>query len=326
MNATLQQRNEELRQLQGKLPGSIPYCNVRPINVPARCDGRSLLECLATVYPQVSEAQWNSWFSEGHILFRDGPADPNVRVRGGQQFIHQFPNTTEPDVDAAIEVIAEESGFIVVQKPAPLPVHPCGRFNLNTLTSLLSTVYPQDDLRLVHRLDANTTGLMVLARTREVACDLRQQFDLNKVRKQYLVRCTGHPSTDEFVCEEPIAKEASAGGTRELCYGGRESRTRFRVLEKCVDGKTLLHAFPETGRTNQIRVHLWGMGMPVVGDPTYLAGGQRVANQTLSREDPPMCLHAQSLSFTHPRKGEALHFQAMNPSWAGHFGHASSFQ
>ena len=326
MNATLRQRNDDLRQLQVELPGSIPYDNVRPINVPARCDGKSLSECLNMVYPQVSEAEWNVWFSEGHILFRDVPADPNVRVRGGQQFSHLFPNTTEPDVDAAIEVVTEDSGFIVVQKPAPLPVHPCGRFNLNTLTSLLSTVYPQDDLRLVHRLDANTTGLMVLARTREVATDLRQQFELNKVQKQYLVRCTGHPVTDEFICHEPIAKETFAGGTRELSQDGREARTRFRVLDRCDDGNTLLHAFPETGRTNQIRVHLWAVGMPVLGDPTYLAGGQNAANQTLTPEDLPMCLHAQRLSFTHPRTGDALHFQASNPVWAGDVGDSSSFQ
>jgi len=320
MNATLRQRNEDLRQLQGKLPGSIPYDNVRPINVPARCDGKSLLQCLTMVYPQVSEAEWNLWFSEGHILFRDDPADPDVRVRGGQQFRHLFPNTTEPDVDAAIEIVAEDPGFIVVQKPAPLPVHPCGRFNLNTLTSLLSTVYPQEELRLVHRLDANTSGLMVLARTREMATDLRQQFDLNQVGKQYLVCCSGHPSTDEFVCDAPIAKETFAGGTRDLRHDGQESRTRFRVLEKYADGKAILHAFPETGRTNQIRVHLWGMGMPVMGDPTYLANGQRVANQTLTLADPPMRLHAQRLSFAHPRTGSMLQFQASDPVWAGECG------
>ena len=326
MNATLQQRNEYLCQLQGKLPGSIPYDNVRPINVPARCDGKSLFECLTMVYPQVSEAEWKFWFSEGHILFRDVPADPHVRVRGGQQFSHLFPNTTEPDVDAAIEVVAEDSGFIVVQKPAPLAVHPCGRFNLNTLTSLLSMVYPQDELRLVHRLDANTTGLMVLARTREVATNLRQQFELNKVQKQYLVCCSGHPSTDEFVCDEPIAKELAAGGTRELRHDGRESCTRFRVLEKFADGKALLYAFPETGRTNQIRVHLWGMGMPVLGDPTYLANGQRVANQTLTLADPPMRLHAQRLAFAHPRTGSTLQFQASDPAWAGERGGSSLCQ
>ena len=326
MNATLQQRNEDLRRLRGKLPGRVPYDNVRPINVPARCDGKSLFECLRSVYPQVSETQWLLWFSEGHILFGDEPANPDVRVRGGQQFRHLFPNTTEPDVDAAVQIVTEEPTFIVVHKPAPLPVHPCGRFNLNTLTSLLARVYPQEELRLVHRLDANTTGLMVLARTRQVATDLRQQFELNQVQKQYLVCCVGHQSDDEFVCDERIAKEAVTGGTRELRHDGQESRTRFRVLERFADGRSLLHAFPETGRTNQIRVHLWGRGTPVLGDPTYLEAGQRVANQTLAMADPPMCLHAQRLSFRHPETGDTIHFQASDPGWIGECESSSSFQ
>ena len=317
MNAVLRQRNEELRKLQATLPGSVPYDNLRPINVPARCDGQTLLECVTRVYPQVSETQWLLWFSQGHILCGDDRADPSARVRGGQQFQHLFPNTTEPEVDAAVKVLAEEPEFIVVQKPAPLPVHPCGRFNLNTLTSLLAKVYSQEDLRLVHRLDANTTGVMVLARTRSIATGLRQQFELNQVRKQYLVRCVGHPPDKDFICDERIAKETVKGGTRDLRHNGLESRTRFHVLAKLVDGTAILHAFPETGRTNQIRLHLWGRGTPVLGDPTYLIDGQRLANQTVTLRDPPMCLHAQRLSFMHPQTEEMVHFQADEPAWMG---------
>lgn len=317
MNAMLQKRNEDLRKLQGKLPGSVPYDNLRPINVPARCDGKTLLECVTSVYPQVSQSQWQVWFSEGHILFGDDRADPAAVVRGGQQFQHLFPDTTEPEVDAAVQVLAEEQEFIVVYKPAPLPVHPCGRFNLNTLTSLLATVYPQENLRLVHRLDANTTGVMVLARTRSVATDLRQQFESNQVQKQYLLRCVGQPPDKQFVCDERIAKETAKGGIRELRHDGQESRTRFHVLEKLADGTAVLHAFPETGRTNQIRLHLWGRGTPVLGDPTYLVDGERVANQTLTLADPPMCLHAQRLSFRHPQTEQLVHFEVSEPVWIG---------
>ena len=315
MDAVLRQRNEDLRRLQEKLPGSVPYDNLRPINVPARCDGQTLLECVTSVYPQVSETQWLLWFAEGHILFGDDRADPDAVVRGGQQFQHLFPGTTEPDVDAAVQVLAEEQEFIIVHKPAPLPVHPCGRFNLNTLTSLLAKVYPHEDLRLVHRLDANTTGVMVLAKNRRIATDLRQQFELNQVRKQYLVRCVGHPPDMDFICDDRIAKETVEGGTRDLRHDGKESRTRFHVLEKLTDGTTVLHAFPETGRTNQIRLHLWGRRTPVLGDPTYLIDGQRVANQTVTVGDPPMCLHAHRLSFRHPQTEKLIHFQANEPAW-----------
>lgn len=315
MSAMLQQRNEQIRKLQKQLPGSVPYDNLRPINVPARCDGKTLLECVTSVYPQVSESQWQEWFAEGHILVGNECADPKAKVRGGQQFQHVFPGTVEPEVDAAIQVLAEQRDFIVVHKPAPLPVHPCGRFNLNTLTSLLATVYPQEDLRLVHRLDANTTGVMVLARTRQAATDLRQQFDLNQVHKQYQVRCVGHPQDDDFVCEERIAKETVTGGTRVLSRHGQEARTSFRVLQRLPDSTAVLHAFPETGRTNQIRLHLWGRGTPVLGDPTYLVDGQRVANQTLTLDDPPMCLHARRIAFRHPQTGQTIHYESSDPIW-----------
>ena len=105
MNVTLHERNEQLGQLQQQLPGSIPYDNLRPINVPARCEGMSLQECLKEVFPQVSQAQWNSWFSDGHILHRDARADRNAPVKGGQQFWHLFPNTIEPEVNACVKII-----------------------------------------------------------------------------------------------------------------------------------------------------------------------------------------------------------------------------
>ena len=315
MNAMIRQRNEALRGLQEQLPGSVPYDNVRPINVPARCDGMSLFECVCLLHPHVSANQWQEWFRAGHILLGEMPVAPEIPVRGGQQYRHLFPDATEPEVDAKIEILAEEPQFVVVYKPAPLPVHPCGRFNRNTLSSLLDTVYPSGELRLVHRLDANTSGVMVLARTRSAATDLRQQFELNQVKKQYLVCCVGHPTEDKFICEDRIAKETDAGGSRAVSSDGHDSRTRFRVIQRCPEGTTLLLAFPETGRTNQIRVHLWALEMPVLGDPTYLAGGQRVASQTLLLTDPPMCLHAQSLSFRDPGGDQPITFVSRDPDW-----------
>jgi len=316
MNATMQQRNEALRRFQGQLPGSQPYDNVRPINVPARCDGQSLLECLCRMHPHVSVEQWQTWFRAGHVLSGETPVKPEIVVRGGQQYRHLFPDTVEPDVDARIQILAEEALYIVVRKPAPLPVHPCGRFNRNTLIWLLETVYPPGEIRLVHRLDANTTGVMVMARTPSAATDLRRQFELNQIRKQYLVCCVGHPADDEFVCEDRVAKEVAAAGTREVRSDGHESRTQFRVLRRCPDGTTLLHAFPETGRTHQIRIHLWARGLPVVGDPTYLGGGQRAGRQTLLLSDPPMRLHAQRLSFCDPGNQQHVTFDGCDPDWA----------
>ncbi|MGI9471759.1 MAG: RluA family pseudouridine synthase [Rubripirellula sp.] len=316
MDTTIQSRNRRLSELNQALPGSMPYDNVRPINVPARCDGQTLLDCVCELHPHVPRSQWEETFRLGRILTLESPASPSERVRGGQQFSHLFPNTIEPDVNADIRVIKETTRWIAIEKPAPLPVHPCGRFNLNSLTSLLRSVYEGDDLKLVHRLDANTTGIMVLARDRAAATSLRGQFEENSVGKTYLAKCLGHPAEDNWIVDTPIAKNRGQGGGRDADPQGHSAMTRFKALDRRADGTTLLQAVPTTGRTNQIRIHLWTMGMPVIGDPTYLVERQRAAQQTLSTDSPPMCLHAHSLTFRDPGNHSEITLRADSPTWA----------
>lgn len=251
----------------------------------------------------------------GHILRDNEAVDGDLRVRGGQQFQHLFPDTLEPEVDAGIEILWEDADLIAVSKPAPLPVHPCGRFNLNTMTSLLKCIYTQSDLRIVHRLDANTTGVMLMSRTAGAATDLRRQFERSEVRKSYLVRCCGHPDSDGFSCHDSISRKRGKAGLRGVDPRGNPARTEFRVIRRSEDGTTLLRAVPLTGRTNQIRIHLWSMGMPVLGDPAYLRDGTQAASQTLRVDQAPMCLHASSLSLRHPRTGAEIEFSAPDPSW-----------
>jgi len=316
MNETLRHRNELLRRSTLRLPGSVPYDNYRPINVPARFDGQTLFDCLCGMHPHISPQQWRDWFQLGHILRAAEPIPMDRVVRGGDQYRHLFPNTVEPDVDAAIEVLWEDDALIAVHKPAPLPVHACGRFNLNTLTSLLSHVYAPSDLRVVHRLDANTTGLLLLARTRDAATQLRKQFAAGQIRKRYLVRCQGHPASNDFTCCEPITRDRSGAGLRRIHPDGSPAMTEFRVAGRLGDGTSLLEARPLTGRTNQIRIHLWAMNLPVMGDPAYRKENQTVATQTLRMDQPPMCLHASHLSLIHPARHEPLELVAPRPAWA----------
>jgi UPF0176 protein len=315
MQELLNQRNETLRRSHLRLPGSVSYDNLRPINVPAKFEGQTLFDCLCQMHPHVSADQWRQWFEAGHILKEGLPVRMTRPVRGGQQYIHVFPDTVEPDVDAAIKVLWEDAAMIAVYKPAPLPVHPCGRFNLNTLTSLLSCIYVSTDLRLVHRLDANTTGLLLIARTRAAATQLRSQFEQNQVQKTYLTMCLGAPELDAFHCEAAISKEREAAGRRSIDAAGQPARTEFRVLQRWGTETTLLEARPLTGRTNQIRIHLWSLGFPVVGDPAYLPQGKSATAQTLTIDQPAMRLHAARLLFRHPATEEPMELVAPEPQW-----------
>jgi 23S rRNA-/tRNA-specific pseudouridylate synthase len=166
-------------------------------------------------------------------------------------------------------------------------------------------------------LDANTTGIVLYARTRHFCRLLQRQFLEGTVEKRYLARVAGHPAKDVFSCNAPISDEPGKMGTHGVDeLAGQVARTDFRVIERKADGTCLLEAKLSTGRTNQIRIHLWHLGHPVVGDAAYLPGGLLGDTQTLDIDAPPMQLHAWKLSFRHPRTGEAMHFETGLPDWA----------
>jgi RluA family pseudouridine synthase len=315
MRSVLGDRNAAIRQATCPLPGSEAYDNLRPINIPLRLDGRTLLECVVEMFPQIDSRQWQEWFRLGHILSETRPARMHRVVRGGEQFWHLFPDTVEPDVNGELHVIWEDQTLVAISKPAPLPVHPCGRFNRNTLTFLLEQVYGRNALRLVHRLDANTTGVMLLARSKSTAASLRELFANNQVRKRYLVRFVGHPNRDRFDCRLSIGRCRNSAGARITDPNGLEARTEFNLLAHLPDGTSIAEAIPHHGRTNQIRIHLWSMGMPVCGDPTYLTNGRIASRQTLTTRCPSMCLHAWSISFIHPEEERPMTLSSEPPEW-----------
>jgi UPF0176 protein len=309
---------EAIRQASDPLPGSKPQENRRPVNVPAALDGRTLLDALVELFPQVSSREWEARCDEGRFQNYGGKTRGKEHiVRGGERVLQLFPPDVEPPVSADIRVLFEDEALLVLHKPAPLPMHASGRFHRNTLQYLVNLAFAPKYPRPVHRLDANTTGLVVFAKTRHFCRLLQRQFIEGTVDKRYLVKVTGVPAEDAFFSEAPISAGPEVMGTRTVDeIDGLPSRTDFQVLERRADHTTLLEARLGTGRTNQIRVHLWQLGLPVVGDPAYLADHQLGDTQTLDLDAPPLQLHAWKLSLNHPLTGLRMDLDAGRPDWS----------
>jgi len=317
MAADIAERHEAIRRVTTPLPGSHPRENYKPINVPQDCDGATMLAALGRMVKQLPQSYWEDECSRGLVVnLEREPIAATQIVRAGERYRHLFPNVTEPEVNARIEILHEDEALIVVNKPAPLPMHAGGRFYRNTLHHILGLVYRPQKLYAAHRLDANTTGIVLVARTSHFAGRLQPQFARGKEEKFYLVRVQGQPPEDDFRCNAPISAKPGELGSRTVDEAGQAARTEFRVLKRNDDGTALLEARPLTGRTNQIRVHLWHLGLPVCGDPVYRPGKKLGDTQTLAVGDSPLCLHAWQIRFAHPLTRQAAHFTAPLPAWA----------
>ncbi len=289
-------RQQLIMRAATPLPGSTPYDNHRPLLVPMAFDGRTLLDLLQAVLGYLPPDYWLTEFARGRLLNeRREIVGAGQLLRAGERYLHCFPDVVEPDVNAAITILHEDAALAVIIKPAPLPMHAGGRFYRNTLQYLLEQAYKPQKPRPAHRLDANTTGLVLVARTRHYAGRLQQQFATGQVQKRYLVRVQGHPAAESFRCDAPVGAEAGVLGTRRVDWDdGRAACTEFTVLRRDADG----------------------LGLPVRGDSAYLADQQRGGQQTLAVDAPPLCLHAWKLTFTHPLSAQRMEFEAPAPDWA----------
>ncbi|MCF7674905.1 MAG: RluA family pseudouridine synthase [Akkermansiaceae bacterium] len=318
MPACLSTTQQRIDRAATPLPGGEPYENLRPVPIPASHHLRPLVEVLIERFPQVSPAEWVARCAAGRFIGRAGRVFAAAdRLAAGERVMQRFPDFLEPPVSVDIRMVYEDEAILVIDKPAPLPMHPSGRFNRNTLQHILQLALAPAAPLALHRLDANTTGLVVFAQNRRCCRHLQQQFLAGAVEKHYRVRVAGQPEEERFTITAPISSKPGVTGTHRVDEAaGRAALTEFRVLRRLPDGTALLEARLATGRTNQIRVHLWQAGHPVCGDPAYLPGGGIGGVQTLSLAAPPLQLHARRLGFRHPDDNRPLEFvSGRQPEW-----------
>ncbi|MBN1962473.1 MAG: RluA family pseudouridine synthase [Deltaproteobacteria bacterium] len=316
MNSNLYtQYTQKIAAVCDPLPGSIPYESHRPLSVKLCYHGWRLLDLLADKFPHISEHHWQTKMSKAELLCNGAPTTLATIVKAGDYIETIYQDVIEPYVDTAIEILYDDDYYFIINKPAPLPVHACGRYNKNTVVYILSQAFALWQLRPVHRLDANTTGVLILAKTKAAASAITRQFEEHKVYKTYLACVCGHPSNDEFVCEQAITATASVAGRRDIAPNQRgvTAHTVIKVLRRNDDETSLVEVTPRSGRTNQIRLHLAANGHAIVSDQIY----QETPTESLAfSKDTPIELHAWKICFIHFVTDKSIQVTAQPPSWA----------
>jgi 23S rRNA pseudouridine1911/1915/1917 synthase len=286
--------------------------------VPGECDGWRLDHFLKRRIGRLSRTKIQRIILE-QISFGDGRrARPSSAVRAGETIVLRRPAPAEPEVPRTFAVLYEDDDVIAIDKPAGLPMHTTAKFWRNTLAALLRERYPDEPVQMAHRIDRETSGVLILARTREAASFLTLAFAKRNVSKTYLALVKGAPP-DEGVIDQPLAlldtKSRVMMGAAQPGQRALPALTRFRVVRRFT-AHALVEASPETGRQHQIRVHLAGLGHPLVGDKLYGASeelfmracDEGVTPELLEAFDglPRHALHAHRITFPHPRTREPL--------------------
>jgi len=275
--------------------------------------GERLDRALAARFPHLSRAQLQRLIRSGAITVNDAVVRPAYRLTPGDRITVTFPEepTVRPE-SLPLDIVYEDEYLLVVNKPAGMVVHPAARIVSGTLVNALLAHCPQmadvggpDRAGIVHRLDRETSGLIVVAKNSETHAALQRQFKRRLVRKTYVALVEGQVHPREGIIEVPIGRDPKDRTRMAVSRTGRPAVTQYRVVE-VFPQYTLLEVRPHTGRTHQIRVHLAWLGYPVVGDRVY---GRR--RQTLLPDR--HFLHARELAFTHPVTGEKLVLSAPLP-------------
>ncbi len=280
----------------------------------ADCAGERLDVFVARRLPELTRSRVRRLIDEGLVTV-DGrlPAKAGVKLEVGQPVQVTLPVPQPIDLKPEpipLRIVYEDDDLLVVDKPAGLPVHPSAGHAQHTLVNAvlahcpgLSGLGGEGRPGIVHRLDKDTSGLIIVAKNDAAHVSLARQLKERRVEKTYLALVEGRLRPVEGVIEAPVGRHPRDRKRMAVVERGREARTRYRVLRE-VDGRSLVEVRPETGRTHQIRVHFAAIGHPLAGDPLYGRGSARP--RSLKRQ----FLHAQRLAFAHPRTGERLELEA----------------
>ena len=286
------------------------------IIMPARLKGARLDSALSEMLPDYSRSKITNWIKSGDALINKKTFKPNDKVNGDETVhlvLSQTENTRWFPEEIDLNIIFEDEDIIVINKPFGLVTHPgAGNWSGTLANALLhydKNLSKLDRAGIVHRLDKNTSGLMVVAKNIRSQIFLVEQMQNHLVEREYSAIVYGHMISGGTV-NEPIARDSRDRIKQAISNGGKEAITHYRVIDR-YKSHTHVKAILETGRTHQIRVHLSHIGHPLVGDPVY---GGRVRYPKKAAQDlknaliqlERQALHSKKLTLTHPSSGETM--------------------
>ncbi|OGA10627.1 MAG: RNA pseudouridine synthase [Betaproteobacteria bacterium RIFCSPLOWO2_02_FULL_65_20] len=287
--------------------------------VPPELSGQRLDQALARMFPEHSRSRLQAWLRDGHIRLDSRAAKPKQKIWGGEQ-VRLAPQPGPEDLVHVAEridlqVVYEDPSVIVIDKPAGLVVHPgSGNWNGTMLNALLHHA-PElarvPRAGIVHRLDKDTSGLLVVARTLQAQTDLVRQLQARTVKRDYLALVHGVVAGQGSVAGS-IGRDARVRTRMAVTGRGKPALTHYRVRRRFGE-VTLLECSLSTGRTHQIRVHMQSIGHPLVGDPVYRTARVRRANPALDAFG-RQALHAWRLAFVHPASAKTMQFESPLPA------------
>ncbi len=285
------------------------------VSFTAETGGERLDKVIPAHVPDLSRATAQRLIKTGEVTVNGRPSKPSYRVQVGDEVAVRVPTEMPAPVvpeNIPLDVIYEDDVLLVVNKPAGMVVHPAYGHASGTLVNAVLAHCPQvadvggpDRAGVVHRLDKDTSGLILIAKDGVTRAALQRQFKRRRVAKAYLALVEGQVQPREGVVEAPVGRNKRQRKKMAVVRSGREARTLYRAIEYFADN-TLLEVHPHTGRTHQVRVHLAWLGYPIVGDVVY---GRRRQRLLRTRH----FLHAARIRFSHPVTSEEVEFEAPLP-------------
>ena len=293
------------------------------IIIPERMTGERIDAAIARMLPEYSRSKISTWIKAGDVLINQHKFKPKDRSKGDEIVevnLKQNENIRWIAEDIPLEVVFEDDDIIIINKPVGLVTHPgAGNWKGTLANGLLGydpELFKLDRAGIVHRLDKNTSGLMVVARSERAQKNLVEQLQTHTVSREYSAIVYGHMISGGSV-DEPIGRDSRDRIKQAVTESGKHALTHYRVIDRFAH-HTHVKAILETGRTHQIRVHLSHIGYSLIGDPMY--GGKirfpKKADEALKdalKGFKRQALHAKKLTIVHPVSGETMSWKAPLP-------------